>query len=458
MTDNKVATHRKHVFSSRLSYVMVAAGAAIGLGNIWRFPYLVYKDGGCIFIIVYIIVTFIIGKTGIEIETAIGRYSKTNPVDCYTKINKKSSIIGWIGILFTIMLDMYYIVVGGYVLKYSANYLFNIDFGNGLEFYNNYISNPVLPLVFSFLLLFLTAFFLAKGITRKVEQITKYIMPLLLMLLIVCIAITLITIPSSVEGLKYLLLPDFSKFSFTVISDACVQSMFSIGTGWCLYVMLGSNVDDSENIKKTATYIVICDTLIAILASFVVIPTVVGSHIEMTAGPSLIFIAMVDIFKKIPLGRLFGFLFFFILFLAVLTSMFSFIEIPASVLKDRTKIKHSKAVYLTSLLIFILSITCSWSQGNNILSSLLIPWINFKSVNYYQIIDWVDCFSSYILLPIGNICISIFCYKIWGFSSYSKELFLNDQNRRLKQFDKLIIKYGIPLLSIISLLNVFSVL
>ncbi len=445
-------------FSSRFGYVMVAAGAAIGLGNIWRFPYMAYRDGGGIFILIYIFIVAMVGKAGIETETAIGRNGKTNAIGCYDKINKKSRIVGWIGILFTFMLDMYYVVVGGYVLKYAFDFLTGKDFGNTSTYYNEYISNPILPLVFTAILLAIVCFFLVSGITKKVEKVSKVIMPLLLILLVISGVWALISSPTAVNGLSYYLVPDFSKLSFKTLSDVCVQVMFSIGTGWCLYVTLGANVDKEENIKKTANYICICDTAIAILAGFVVIPSVVGAGSQMAGGPSLVFMAMPQIFAGLPAGRILGFLFFSTLIIAVITSMFTFIEIPAAVVRDKLKVNHGTATIITTIAVFVCAMLCSWSQGDGILSGIQIPWLSAQGITYYSIIDWVDCFSSYVLMPIGNIAVSIVIAKIWGFGNYEKELTADGRDGKLSKLSKVIIVAGIPAFSIIALLNVFGVL
>lgn len=445
-------------FSSRFGYVMVAAGAAIGLGNIWRFPYMAYRNGGGIFILIYIIVVALVGKAGIEMETAVGRQGRTNAVESYAKINKNSKIVGWIGIVFTFMLDMYYVVVGGYVLKYALDFLIGKDFGDTTVYYNEYISNPIIPLVFTAILLAIVAYFLVSGITRRVEKVSKLIMPLLLVLLVVCGVGALVSSPTAVNGLSYYLVPDFSKLSFKTISDVCVQVMFSIGTGWCLYVTLGANVHKEENIRKTANYICICDTAIAILAGFVVIPSVVGAGSQMANGPSLVFMAMPQIFAGLPAGRILGFLFFTTLIIAVITSMFTFIEIPAVVIRDKLKVGHEKATILTTVAIFVCSMFCSWSQGEGILSGIRIPWLSAQGVAYYSIIDWVDCFSSYVLMPVGNIAVAFFIAKVWGFNKYEKELMADGRDGTVSKLNKWIIVAGIPAFSVVTLLNVFGVL
>ena len=457
LEDDKMSDKERATFSSSFGYVMVAAGAAIGLGNIWRFPYMAYRDGGGIFILLYILIVALVGKAGIEVETAIGRHGRTNAIASYAKVNEKSRVVGWIGVLFTFMLDMYYVVVGGYVLKYALDYLVGRDFGDTIAYYNEYVSNPILPLVFTAILLSIVCYYLVSGITKKVEKVSKVIMPLLLVLLVICGVGALISSPTAINGLSYYLVPDFSKLTFKTVSDVCVQVMFSIGTGWCLYVTLGANVKKEENIRKSANNICICDTAIAILAGFVVIPSVVGAGSKMAGGPSLVFMAMPQIFAGLPAGRFLGFLFFSTLVIAVITSMFTFIEIPAVVVRDYLKVSHEKATVITTIAVFVFSILCSWSQGEGLLSGVRIPWLSAQGIDYYSIIDWVDCFSSYVLMPIGNIAVAIFIAKIWGFKNYEKELTADGRDGKLGPVSKGIIVIGIPLFSIIALLNVFGI-
>ncbi|MBQ9086071.1 MAG: sodium-dependent transporter [Clostridia bacterium] len=447
------------VFASRFGYIMVAAGAAIGLGNIWRFPYLAYRNGGAIFILIYVAIVFVVGKAGIEMESALGRYTRTNPVAAYGKIHPRFKFIGGIGVLFTFMLDMYYVVVGGYVLKYAVDYLIGADFGgDSTLWYDSFVSHPIMPVVYTLILLLVVVSVLLAGITEKVEKVQKIIMPMLFVILIVCGIGMLVVSPNAMMGLKYYLVPDFSKLTLKTFSDACVQVMFSIGTGWTLYLTLGANVSKDNNIRKDANYIILCDTLVAILAGFVVIPPIVGTGSEMVAGPSLVFVALTDVFAVLPGGRILGFLFFIVLFLAVISSMFTFIEIPAVVVKEKLNVSHAKATVITTIAVFLFSLLCAWSQGDGILSFVRIPWINVDGISWYRIIDWVDCFSSYVLMPVGNVLVAFFCAKIWKFSNYERELTVGGRDGKLRWIDKAVITVLIPIFSIIVLMNVFGIL
>lgn len=225
-------TNGHDLWNSRFGYVMVAAGAAIGLGNIWRFPYLAYQGGGGIFILIYIIVVFLMGYPMIQAESAIGRYARANVADSFRKIRKRYRFIGWIAILCTAIIDMYYVIIGGWVVKYFTAYITGTDFGSDTTIYfNEFTSSTAEPLIYAAILVTFTAIMLFFGITNLVEKVTKVIMPFLFILLVVCGIWAIFSSPGTVDGLKWYLTPDFSKLSIKVFADAATQVLFSIGIG-----------------------------------------------------------------------------------------------------------------------------------------------------------------------------------------------------------------------------------
>lgn len=445
-------------FGSRFGYIMVAAGAAIGLGNIWKFPYLAYGGGGGAFVVVYICLAILLGHPVVEMESAIGRYAKTNAIDAYGKVNKRWKFVGIVNVMCTFLIDMYYIIVSGYVLKYAVCYLVGTDFGSDkAAFYNHFISDPVEPLIYAGILMIITAVLLSFGITEFVEKITKVIMPLLFILLVVCGVWALFISDGALEGLKFYLVPDFSKFTWKVFADACMQVMFSVGIGWAIFVTLGASVSDEHNIRKDSMMVTICDTTVALTAGFVIIPSVVGAGSKMTAGPSLIFLAMTDIFSKFPGGRFIGFFFFTALIFAVLSTYFTILEIPVKCLEEKARISHRKATVITSVVIFLGGIICSFSQGDGLLSWVRLPWWIFgDGVVYYNIYDWVDCFSAYILLPLGCLLTTLYVCKVWGYKEYEKELTKNGRDGKLGMYDKIVMTIVVPVLTIIVILNCFG--
>ena len=445
-------------FNSRFGYIMVAAGAAIGLGNIWKFPYLAYGGGGGAFIVIYIVMCIVLGHPVVEMESAIGRYARTNGIDAYGVVNKKWKFAGAINILCTVLIDMYYIIVSGYVLKYAIAYLLGGNFGADKEaYYMDFISNPVEPLIYAGILMIITVLLLAGGITELVEKVTKVIMPLLFVLLIICGFWALFSFDGAIDGLKFYLIPDFSKVTWKTFSDACMQVMFSVGIGWSIFVTLGASVSDDANIRKDSMMVTICDTTVALTAGFVIIPTVVGAGSKMSAGPSLIFLAMTDIFSKLPGGNIIGFFFFTAIIFAVLSTYFTILEIPVKCVEEKFHINHRIATVICAVFIFIGGIFCSLSQGHGLLSGVNLPWWAYNTgVVYYNIYDWIDSFSGYILLPLGCLLTAFYCCKVWGYKEYEKELTKNGRDGKLSMYDKVVMTVVVPVLTLIVILNCFG--
>lgn len=448
----------KASFGSRFGYIMVAAGAAIGLGNIWKFPYLAYGGGGGAFVVVYIILCVVLGHPVVEMESAIGRYAKTNAIDAYGVINPKWKFAGAVNVICTLLIDMYYIIVSGYVLKYAIDFLVGSDFGpDSLTYYTEFISDPIEPIIYASILMLVTVVLLSFGITELVEEVTKVIMPLLFLLLVVCGVWALFISDGAMEGLKYYLIPNWSNLTWKAFADACMQVMFSVGIGWAIFVTLGASISDENNIRKDSMWVTICDTTVALTAGFVIIPSVVGSGSQMTAGPSLIFLAMTDIFGKFPGGRFIGFFFFTALIFAVLSTYFTILEIPVKCVEEKMHISHRKATVATALVIMAGGVVCSLSQGNGLLSHVRLPWWALGSgVVYYNIYDWLDVFSGYVLLPLGCLLTIFYCCKVWGYKEYEKELTKNGRDGILSKWDKFVMTIIAPALTLIVILNCFG--
>lgn len=445
-------------FGSRFGYIMVAAGAAIGLGNIWKFPYLAYGGGGGAFVVVYIILCIVLGHPVVEMETTIGRYAKTNAIDAYGVVNKKWKFVGVINVICTILIDMYYIIVSGYVLRYAIDFLIGSNFApDSTTYYNNFISDPIQPLIYAGILMLITVVLLANGITNLVEKVTKVIMPLLFLLLVVCGIWALFISEGAIEGLKFYLIPNWKNFTWKAVADACMQVMFSVGIGWAIFTTLGASVSDNNNVRKDSMWVTICDTTVAITAGFVIIPSVVGSGKEMTAGPSLVFLAMTDIFGKFPGGRFIGFFFFTALIFAVLSTYFTILEIPVKCVEEKLKVPHGKATVATALFIMAGSVLCSLSQGSGLLSHIKLPWWSYGvGIHYYNIYDWFDVTSGYVLLPLGCLFTTIYCCRVWGYAKYEEALTQNGRDGRLSKWDRFVMTIVVPILTLIVILNCFG--
>ena len=445
-------------FGSRFGYIMVAAGAAIGLGNIWKFPYLAYRGGGGIFLLTYIVIIALMAHPMVEMETAIGRFGKGDTVTVFEKINPKWAFVGWIANLCTLMINMYYVVVGGWVLRYAVHFIISGEFGDTSAFFNNVISAPVSPLVYTFILLAVVMYMLLNGITEIVEKVSKVMMPALFVILIFCAVYGCVTLPGAVEGLKYYLIPAPENFNFKVFADAATQVLFSVGIGWGLFTTLGANLSDTTNLKKDALIVSLMDTFAAITAGFVVIPTAFGAGIELQAGPSLLFKVMTGIYANIPGGRFIGSFFFIAVTFAVVSSLFSFFEVNIKTAEIKFGMGRKKAILFVGGLIFVGNILCSLGWGP--MASFTLPWPSVQGIAMYNLHDWFDCFSGYVLLPLGCLLTCLFVVKGWGWEGYTKEIHKHDpQNAKpLSKFDKSLIVFAIPAFMVIVLLNVFGFL
>ncbi|MCI9615566.1 MAG: sodium-dependent transporter [Dorea sp.] len=444
-------------FKSRFGYIMVAAGAAIGLGNIWKFPYLAYRGGGGIFLITYIIIIILMAHPMVEMETAIGRFGKSDTVTVYEKIGKKWGFVGWIANICTLGINMFYVVVGGWVMKYAVQFIISGDFGEDTNvFFHGFISKPVEPIIWAFIVMFITSFLLLFGITEIVEKVTKIIMPALFVILIFCAVYACAALPGAVEGLKYYLVPNFKNFSFKVFADAATQVLFSVGIGWGIFTTLGANISDESNLKSDAIMVSIMDTLAAIIAGFVVIPTAFGAGMDVTKGPALLFDVMAEIYGSLPGGRILGSLFFIGVMFAVFSSLFTFFEISVKTFEEKLKMGRKNGVIAVSVIIFIGNILVSLGFGP--LEGFKLPWPSLSGIEMYGLYDWLDCFTGYLLLPVGCLLTCIFVWKVWGFDGYEKELFHDGRDGKLTAFSKVLTVAVIPLFMVIVLLNVFGFL
>lgn len=442
-------------WGSRFGYLMVAAGAAIGLGNVWKFPYLAYRGGGGIFILVYIIVVLLLAEPMLNMETAIGRHGKADTVTVYECINGKWGFVGWIANLCTLMINFFYVVVGGWVFRYAIQFIFVGNFGDDpSSFFQSFISDPIQPLVFSFIILLFVMLLLLFGITNYVEKVSKVILPALFILLIVCGIYATFAADGAIQGLKYYLLPDVSKMSVKVFADAVTQVLFSVGIGWGIFTTLGANVSKDNNIAKDSLLISLMDTVAAILAGFVIIPAAFGAGVDVQKGPALIFDVMAGIFAKLPGGRLIGSLFFVALLFAVCSSLFSFIEISVRTFEIKCGMGRKKAIIASTIVIGCGNILVSLGFGP--LSGVKLPWPFFTGIEYYGFYDWFDCFTGYVLLPLGCLLTCYFTGKVWGWSNYEAELTADGRDGRLTVFKRRLISVVVPVFMVIVLLNVFG--
>lgn len=456
-SNTAVAAEETQEWNSRFGYIMVAAGAAIGLGNVWKFPYLTYHNGGGAFILSFVILAAILAYPMLKIESSVGRHGRGDTVTAFEKINSKWGFIGWVATICTMGINFFYVVVGGWVLKYAVHYIVNGNFGeagNTEAFFTNFTTSAVEPIIWTLILLAFTSILLMFGITNFVEKIVKVIMPVLAVFLIICGLWALFTIDGAMKGLSFYFVPDFSHYTFKTFAQAATQVLFSVGIGWGIFTTLGANLSKSTNIKQDSAMIITCDASIAIIAGFVVIPSALAFGTDVEAGPRLIFEVMTGVFASLPGGRILGIFFFVALLFAVLSSLFTFFEIPMRVFEQKLGMGRKKGVLIVSLIIFIGNIIVSLGFGP--LSGVTIPWPYATGIEQYGFYDWLDCFTAYLLLPAGVILEAIFVAKVWGFEKYNKEMTNDGELSPIKPIEKFIVMVVNPILMIIVFLNVFG--
>ncbi len=412
-------------FTGRIGFVLAAAGSAVGLGNLWRFPYLAAKYGGGIFLLVYIILAVTFGFALMVTEIAIGRKTGLSCIEAYKKLDKRFGFLGWLAAVVPVIIVPYYCVIGGWVIKYFAEFVS----GNGAavaadseNFFSSFIGmqggisdNPMLWFV---IFVVLTAAVVIFGVEKGIEKVSKVMMPVLVILCIVVAGFALAT-PGALSGLKYYLLPDFSKFSSSTLLGALGQLFYSMSLAMGIMITYGSYMKKEDSIEKSVRQIEIFDTGIALLAGLMIIPAVVafngGDPSKINAGPGLMFITLPRVFESMPFGGFVGTLFFILVFFAALTSSISLMETVVSMVQD--KLHWGRKVSTVVVTVGILAIGSLSVYGYGPLSNFTIFGM--------QMLDFFDFISNSVLMPIVAFLTCILVGHIVGTKVIAEEVGLN---------------------------------
>ncbi len=440
--------HEKHRsnFTSGIGFVLAAAGSAVGLGNLWRFPYLVAQYGGGIFILVYIILALTFGFTLMTTEIAIGRKTQSSPSVAYKTVHPRFGFLGYLATLVPIIILPYYCVIGGWVIKYLVTFAT----GSGLkaaadDYFSNFIAHPSSPLLFFAIFLAATMFIIILGVNKGIEKISKFLMPLLVILSIV-ICIFVIRIPGSGSGIRFYLFPDVSKFSFMTICSAMGQIFFSMSLAMGIMVTYGSYTKPETNLSKSVNQIEIFDTIIALLSGFMVIPAIYVFSGEAGAkanGPGLLFVALPKIFEQMPMGNLIGILFFVLVLFAALTSSISIMEAVVSSFIDRFHISRKTGVLIAVLIAVALGVPSS--LGNGVWSNVNILGMDF--------LTFFDYLSNSLIMPFVALCT---CLLIGWFvkpNYVTDEITRNGEKMHRKKLYQVMIRCVAPVLLAIILIS-----
>ena len=432
-------------FTGSVGFVLAAAGSAVGLGNLWRFPYLVAQHGGGIFILVYLILAVTFGFTLLITEIAIGRKTKSSSILAYQKIHERFGFLGYLAGAVPLIILPYYCVIGGWVLKYTA--VFAMGQGKeaaGDSYFGSFISGKTTPLIYFFIFLTATMIVILCGVQKGIERVSKFLMPVLLVITLgVCIYE--ITIPGSGAGIRYYLLPDFSKFSIKTVCAAMGQLFFSMSIAMGIMVSYGSYVKDDVNIGSAVNQIEIFDTVVALLAGFMIVPAVYmfsGEEGLATGGAGLMFITLPKVFDSMPMGGLIGICFFILVLVAALTSAISVMEATVSMLIDRLKISRVKAAAAIFIISIVLGIPSS--LGNGIWSGILLLGMDF--------LTFFDFLSNSIIMPLVALGTCILIGWFAGTKVIEDEVTKNGEKFSRLEIYRVMIKYIAPVFMVIILL------
>ncbi|WP_191013329.1 sodium-dependent transporter [Treponema zioleckii] len=457
--------NERNSFSSSVGFVLAAAGSAVGLGNIWRFPYLAAKDGGGLFLVIYIILALTFGFTLLITEVAIGRKTKQSSLTAYGKINKKFSWIGGFSTLVPFLILPYYCIIGGWVLKYMVAFITGHGFDAAADkYFETFITAQYQPIIFDAIFLFAVAFVIFRGVKKGIESISKILMPILF-LLVVAIAIFSITIKNpetgvtGLDGLKVFVIPSLDGLTFKDIfvatTDAMGQLFYSISVAMGIMVTYGSYFKKESNLNRCVNQIEIFDTLVAFLAGVMIIPAVyvfMGKE-GMTGGPGLMFIAIPKVFVQMgKIGQFVGAAFFIMVFFAALTSAMSVMEAVVSGFIDHYKISRKRAtVFETAIALAVGIVIC---LGYNIFYFK----VKLPNGSDAQILDIVDYISNNIFMPVVAIGTCILIGWVAKPKTVIEEATINGEKFGRKTLYTVMIKFVAPILLTILLLGSLGIL
>ena len=387
--------NKRSTFSGKLGFVLSAAGASVGLGNIWRFPYLAAKYGGGIFLLIYIVLALTFGYTMIIAETTLGRMTKKSPVGAFHTFAKTkfASFSGWINAIIPILIVPYYSVIGGWVIKYLFEYLKGDAKLLATDtYFSNFISNGVSTEICFILFTFFTLAIIYAGVQNGIERVSKFMMPVLVVLSVI-IAGYSISRPGAFEGVKYFLIPNFDNFSWMTVVSAMGQMFYSLSIAMGILITFGSYMKKDVSIEESTENVEVFDTAIAIMAGLMIIPAVFsfsgGNPETLQAGPSLMFITLPKVFASMGFGTATGIVFFILVLLAALTSAVSLMETSVSTFMDELHWSRKKCCGLMVVIMIVLGTASSMGYG-------LLDFIRIFGMNF---LDFFDFMTNSVMMP-----------------------------------------------------------
>ncbi|MDR1018604.1 MAG: sodium-dependent transporter [Lachnospiraceae bacterium] len=434
-------------FSSRLGFVLAAAGSAVGLGNIWRFPYLAAKYGGGTFLLIYIILVVTFGFSLMIAEIALGRKTGLSAIGAFKSLDKRFGFLGILASAVPIIIFPYYSVIGGWVMKYGTEFaIHGVKAASTDTYFSNFIADTPQALGFFLLFMGFTAVIVGFGVEKGIEKVSKFMMPVLVILTII-IAVYVLTIPGAMDGLKYYFTPHMSDVSAKTILAAMGQMFYSMSLAMGIMITYGSYMKKDNPLEASVRQIEWFDTGIALLAGLMIVPAVYafsgGDESAMGAGPGLMFITLPKVFATMHAGRFVGFLFFLMVFFAALTSAISLMETIVSIFRDKFGWNRTKACVIVTVISLALGVP----------SCLGFGILGFITAGGMSILDMMDFASNSVLMPIVALVTSVFIGFIITPKEIINEVELGGHVFKSKKLFTIMIKYIAPVFLILILLS-----
>lgn len=436
-------------FSGKIGYVLATAGSAVGLGNIWRFPYLAAKYGGGAFLLVYLILALTFGYTMIMAETAIGRMTQKSPVTAFASLSKSKLVRagGWLNAIVPILIVPYYSVIGGWVCRYLWGYMTSPSASLADDgMFSDFLASPVTMELCFMVFTAMTMLIIFGGVQNGIEKVSKILMPVLA-LLAVAVVIFSVTRPGAMEGVKYFLIPNFKNLSVMTVVSALGQMFYSLSIAMGILITYGSYTKKNVDIESTTVQVEIFDTVIAVLAGLMVIPAVFafsgGDSAALNKGPALMFVTLPKVFDSMG-GKWIGILFFTLVLFAALTSSVSLAECACSTFQDELGWSRSRSAALVSVIMLALgTVSC---LGFNI-------WSGVAPLNM-DLLSFFDFLTNSVMMPLSAAAICILILRVTGIKKIEDEICLSSKFRRRKVF-RFVLRYlSIALLTVILISSI----
>ena len=444
----KTQKNKRSTFSGKIGFVLSAAGASVGLGNIWRFPYLAAKYGGGIFLLIYILLALTFGYTMIVAESALGRMTRKSPVGAFKAFGKKAgwlSFGGWINAIIPVLIVPYYSVIGGWVIKYLIEYVK----GNGTKlaadgYFSEFISNGASTEICFVIFCLFTLSIIYAGVRNGIERVSKFMMPILVVLSVI-IAIYSVTRPGAIEGVKYFLVPNLKNFSWMTVVAAMGQMFYSLSIAMGILITFGSYMKKDSSIEDSTRNVEVFDTAIAIMAGLMIIPAVFafsgGDPDTLQAGPALMFITIPKVFANMGFGTIVGILFFLLVLFAAVTSSIALTESAVSTFEDEIGWSRRKSTAVIGIIMIALGTLSCLGYGP----------LAFVKIIGMQFLDFFDFLTNSVMMPIAAMMISIFVSKVVGIDRIEEEIRHGEAAFRRKKIFVVMIKYLCPIFAMIIL-------